>query len=111
MNALEKVVMIMNRTAVQNAASIKVLRDPPESFACGYKDYWPATHSTVTYDSIFYERSNQPTGGLDIGSGVFTASYPGTYTVSWTLWSGNSYGLYAYLFLYRNGERVVESQH
>jgi len=111
MSTLQKDLITMNRTVVENDANMKVLRDAPESFACGYQDSWNATHSTITYDSIFYERSNQPTGGLDIGSGVFTAPYPGTYTVTWTLNSDNGKGISAALYLYRNGDRVDESYH
>jgi len=113
MSTFQKDLITMNRTVVENDANMKVLRDAPESFACGYQDSWNATHSTITYDSIFYERSNQPTGGLDIGSGVFTAPYPGTYTVTWTLNSNNGNGVLfsAQLYLYRNGDRVDESYH
>merc|ERR1719347_1616218 len=101
----------MNETATENASTLTVLRDPPESFSCVYKDEWPAIVAPITYDSIFYERSNQPTGGLDIRSGVFTAPYPGTYTVSWTLRCSNIKGQYAELQLYKNDDRVYETQH
>jgi len=109
--ALERDVMILNRNTVENSAIIKFLREPPESFACGYQNQWFATHATVTYDSIFYERSNQPTGGLDIGSGVFTAPYPGTYTVTWTLWASNENGDFVFLYLFRNGDIIDEPLH
>merc|ERR1711970_1236788 len=68
--------------------SVDVLRDPPVAFACGWKDKFQHVSSmTVTYDSLYYERTNQWTeeGGLDITTGIYTAPYPGTYTVTYSL--------------------------
>jgi len=111
MNDLQKDVITTEKATVENTATINILRNPPESFTCGYKSIWPATLANITYDSMFYERSNQPSGGLDIGTGVFTAPYPGTYTVSWSLSSTNDPGNLAYLYLYKNGHYLPESMH
>merc|ERR1711935_865915 len=72
----------MNRMmSLEHETSIKVKRDTPEVVYCGYRDYVLST-STITYDSMFYSRTNQPTGGLDLATGVFTSPFPGTYTVT-----------------------------
>ena len=62
----------------------------PEAFYCGYQGY-VSFPSTITYDSMFYSRTNQPTGGLDLATGVFTSPFPGTYTVTHSLYAGNCY--------------------
>ena len=52
MRALQKDVTILNKTPAENAATMKVLRDPPESFTCGYQGEWHS-QATIPYDSIF----------------------------------------------------------
>ena len=72
------------KECLANKEAISYLKDPPEIYGCAYKDVVSA-HGAITYDWIFYSRTNQPTGGFNIGSGVFTSPYQGTYTVTVSL--------------------------
>ena len=108
----------------EHKTSINVLRDTPIIYYCGYRKAW-SSHSTIEYSSLFYSRSNQPTGGLDITTGVFTSPFPGTYRVTWSLFAENYAGEYrlqgivsvylilvgnsAEIYLYKNSERIDES--
>ena len=78
-------------TSLQN--EIKILRDPPVSFTCASQNGFHS-HGRVTYDSLYYSRTNALTeeGGMDLGSGVYTAPYPGTYTVTFSLYVRNDHG-------------------
>ena len=79
----------LNSTSFENKKSIKVTKDPPEIYYCGYEEETSSSGSTINYGSLFYQRTNQPTGGLDIHSGVFTSPFPGTYSVTWSLRNRN----------------------
>merc|ERR1711892_598229 len=101
----------MNRMmSLEHETSIKVKRDTPEVVYCGYRDY-VLSPSTITYDSMFYSRTNQPTGGLDLATGVFTSPFPGTYTVTYSLYASNDHGEYVWLYLYKNEVQIDESWH
>merc|ERR1711970_744335 len=94
--------------------SVDVLRDPPVAFACGWKDKFQHVSSmTVTYDSLYYKRTNQWTeeGGLDITTGIYTTPYPGTYTVTYSLMSWVHYGNHIGIHLRKNGAEILESFH
>jgi len=101
-----------SKAIVENSVAIEKLLDPPKVFACGYQGEW-RNRSTIAYDSVFYEKNNQKTGGLDTGRGVFTTPCAGTYTVTWSLHTSNYYqgGQQAVLYLYKNGVKVDESKH
>ena len=71
---------------------IQDLRDPPTSFVCAYQSSTSAYSSTVAYESTFYSRTNQAEGGLSLYTGVYTAPVPGTYTITYSLYSYNDYG-------------------
>jgi len=86
------------------------VRDPPEVYYCGYQA-GRSSHGPITYDSLFYDRNNQGTGGLSISSGTFTAPYPGTYQVTWSLYAGLFPGQGVLVYLYRGSQRVEESFH
>merc|ERR1711935_345015 len=68
----------MNRMmSLEHETSIKVKRDTPEVVYCGYRhDVTSPSPSTITYSSLFYSRTNQPTGGRDLATGVFTSPFP-----------------------------------
>merc|ERR1712021_237598 len=98
----------MNRMmSLEHETSIKVTtKVPPEIVYCGYRGS-VSSPSTITYDSMFYSRTNQPTGGLDLATGVFTSPFPGTYTVS--VMSNQSE--LVYIYMYKNEVRIGESVH
>merc|ERR1711935_1232635 len=87
--SLTDLVDTLSNTSSDHEKNINVLRDPPSIFYCGYKNSASATSSVLTFDRLSYSRSNQPTGGLDPKTGVFTSPYPGSYSVSWSLWARN----------------------
>jgi len=111
--SLTEIVDSLNKTSQDHENSINVLSDPPEIFVCGYKEYTTATSSILTFDRLSYARSNQPTGGLDPETGVFTSSYPGTYSVSWSLVAiGDAEDTMVSVYLQKDGEYVGdESRH
>merc|ERR1711935_524562 len=88
-------------------AELKQKEQKAEAFFCGYKNQvW---EGTINYQSMFYERTNLPTGGLDLATGIFTSPIPGTYTVTWSLYSWNNDGREVRIDLYKNGERIWEA--
>merc|ERR1719481_1538235 len=82
---IHEIIARMNSSIVDHSKYLQFLRDQPEIYYCAYQHFVYSKTSVITYDSIFYSRSNQDVGGLDISSGLFTAGYPGTYTVTWSL--------------------------
>merc|ERR1711935_697907 len=88
--SLTELVDSLSNKSSDHEKSINVLRDPPSIFYCGYQDYTYATKSVITFDRLSYFRNNQPTGGLDPVTGVFTSPYPGSYSVSWSLFANNT---------------------
>ena len=76
----------------------KGLTEKPISHFCGLQDYSSQFFSTVHYSSLLYSRSNERTkgGGLDKISGVYTASMPGYYTITYTLKADVSFGKILY---------------
>merc|ERR1711935_591441 len=96
--------------SLEHETRMKVTRDPPEVFYCGYQSQ-VTSPSTITYDSMFYSRTNQPTGGLDLATGVFTSPFPGTYTVTYSLYASNDHGELVQLYLYKNEVQIDESEH
>merc|ERR1711892_1340279 len=112
-SSLTELVDSLSNKSSDQEKSINVLRDPPSIFYCGYKYVTSATRSVLTFDRLSYSRSNQPTGGLDPVTGVFTSPYPGTYRVSWSLYAINDAGdSYVSIHLHKNGASVgEESRH
>merc|ERR1719348_1455101 len=93
---------------------VRFLRDPPISFHCAWLKTTTQKTGALHYDSMYYDRTNQWTSeaGIDIDTGLYTAGYPGTYTISYDLWAGDDTGeKERKLFLRKNGESIRESQH
>merc|ERR1711970_802548 len=70
-------------------------------------------NSVVTFESMFYERTNSWTqeGGLELSSGRYTASYPGTYSFTYSLHVGSHFKSDINIYLRLNGENIAESYH
>merc|ERR1719187_230050 len=66
-------------------SEITRMRNPPYMHACGYIFYTDIKSGTIPYSRLLYSSTNTEGGGLDIASGVFTSSHPGSYTVTWSL--------------------------
>ena len=80
--------------------------------ACGYQYSYSSLTGIITYSTLLYSSTNTEGGGLDIASGVFTSSYPGSYTVTWSLYADNDAGEhYVAIYLQHNGQNIDESEH
>ena len=88
------------------------LKASPYIHACGsHYDKLYDNYGTIPYTSLLYSSTNTEGGGLDITTGVFTAPWGGSYTVSWDT---TAY-LYHYeevaIILQKNGVNIEESIH
>ena len=99
-------------TAIQ-----KGLRDMSSEMVCAYKFQWKksAPGTVVTYDRITSELNNTDRpggvdGGMDIATGVFTATTSGHYIITFSLGAFVKEGEYTWLFLHHNGAAVEESE-
>merc|ERR1719369_901815 len=58
------------------------------------------------YTSLLYSSTNTEGGGLDITTGVFTAPWGGSYTVSWDTSADLGHGEAVSIYLQKNGENI-----
>ena len=100
-----------NLTKAQTALSF--LKEPPYSHACGgYNDRLQLTSNTISYKTLLYSSTNVKEGGLDIETGVFTAGWPGSYTITWSLRAANDAGEEVVnIHLRKNGQTIPDSWH
>merc|ERR1712179_558508 len=62
------------------------IRAPPHMHACGANhDQISSTSQTIPYTNIFYNATTTEGGGLNAAAGTFTSSWPGSYSVTWSL--------------------------
>ena len=93
-------------------SEITRMRNPPYMHACGYQGYTYIKSATIPYSTLLYSSTNTEGGGLDIASGVFTSSWPGSYTITWSLQANNNPAdNYVYIYLQHNGHNIQESEH
>merc|ERR1712055_722439 len=91
---------------------VAILKAPPYSHACGSHYNGLSDRSgTIPYTSLLYSSTNTEGGGLDITTGVFTAPWGGSYTVSWDTTVYLESVEYAFIFLQKNGNIIDESEH
>merc|ERR1712142_1143666 len=97
----------------ETKSEIKRMRNTPYMHACGaHIDKLNMKSTTIPYYTLLYSSTNTEGGGLDIASGVFTSSYPGSYTVTWALHPYNDAGdHYVSIYLQHNGQNIDESHH
>merc|ERR1719347_672755 len=106
---LEDDLTMCKETVTAHDESIRALLDPPEVYYCGIKGSY-ISEGTIRYESLFYNHTNQPTGGLDRNSGLFTAPVPGTYEVNWSIKGQDSdESESTKVYLYKNGEYVRDA--
>ena len=92
---------------------VTILRDPPHLHMCGshYDKLQNYNSKPITFSTLLYSATNTEGGGLDISSGVFTAPWGGSYTVTWSTSSDTHSGTYNDIYLYKNSNQVEESRH
>ena len=89
-----------------------ILRAPPYIHSCGSNsDGLPSSIGTIPYTSLLYSSTNTEGGGLDISSGIFTSTHPGSYTVTWGLAAYEDTWEYVKIYLQHNGTNIEESLH
>merc|ERR1711915_1023852 len=87
---------------------------PPVAYICAYKGSTTVQSSYIAYDSIFYSRTNEMTqeGGLNLVTGEYTAPWPGTYIITYSLYSRKDAGdPWVEIYLHKNGGRLTETVH
>merc|ERR1711970_311525 len=112
-NLLEKELEAKTRMIEELETQMQVIRVPPVAYSCGWKGQLDhVTSTTVKYDKITYERTNDFTteGGHDVKSGLYTVPYPGTYTVTYSLRTRDNDGDVV-LWLRKNSHNIAESHH
>ena len=89
-------------------SKIQDLTNPPFFHSCLYQDeYHTAGSPVIDYDKIMYLSSNRcEDADIDLNSGVFTAGWPGTYTVTVDLMF---YEFESNLYFRKNGAKIEES--
>ena len=91
---------------------VSIIRNPPFIHTCGSHAGLSITSETIPYSKLLYSSTNTEGGGLDIATGVFTSPWPGSYTVTWSLYAGDDAGDSPVLiYLRKNGQDITESEH
>jgi len=75
---------------------------------CGYRNYWPSSGSTITYDHLLLDTG---VGSLSTSTGEYTAEVGGLYQVTWSLTNRVDSGEYNWIYLYKNDEAVEGGHH
>ena len=89
------------------------MRSPPVAIQCGWRrNDWTEDNSTITYDKLTLSALSRVSGGLDTNTGVFTAGYPGIWSITFTMRSFKpKTGVRNMAWLYLNGEKIEETLH
>lgn len=77
---------------------------------CGYKEHWVSADSTITYDRILTS-TGTGRGTLHKGTGIWEATQTGLYLVTWSMHTDLNKDDSNTIFLYRNDEKIDESEH
>merc|ERR1712106_453469 len=91
---------------------LSIIRNPPFIHSCGSISRTKITSQTLRYSKLLYSSTNTEGGGLDIATGVFTSPWPGSYTVTWSLYAGDgAVNSQVQIYLRQNGQNIGESLH
>ena len=78
---------------------------------CAYRHKWSRASSTITYSKFLTEYSSGGGGGgMDLAAGTFTATLPGTYSVTFSGTASLNPGEETHIYLHHNSKRLDESQ-
>ena len=76
----------LNRKIVNLMLKMEDLSNPPFYHMCLFQDHGYVNNHVINYDRILYLSSYRcDDANIDLNSGRFTAGFPGTYTVTWSL--------------------------
>ena len=82
----------------------------PFGFSCVYRFGWERDETTITYSKVLDSSTNIYMPGINLTTGVFTASVSGTYSVSFSFFtSDKAEDGPNDVFLFRNGTKITES--
>ena len=82
----------------------------PFGFSCVYRFGWERDETTITYSKVLDSSTNIYMSGINLTTGVFTASVSGTYSVSFSFFtSDKAEDGPNDVFLFRNGTKITES--
>ena len=95
-----------------NAVAKPSLRDLPIVLISAWQPNWLTSPQTVTFESFLANFNNtNRSGGLDLESGIFTCNYSAYYSVSFSAYCNvGPSNAYQYLYLYKNGIELPESE-
>merc|ERR1711915_309622 len=108
---LRKEVNNLKESQLKQEKDMNILRVPPVSFHCAFRSEVDSV-GTVSYDKMFYERSNVESEGPDINTGKFTCGHPGTYSITFSAVGYNREGadlFYDTIYVFKNNERLIET--
>ena len=92
---------------------IDVVGNPPFGYFCGFQELFSTPNSVINYDKLLYSSQFGLEGespGINITSGKFLSGFTGTWRVDFSLWTGPDPAEAIYVFLYKNGVRVPETE-
>ena len=95
-----------------NAVTKPSPRDLPIVLISAWQPNWLQSPQTVTFESFLANFNNtNRSGGLDLESGIFTCNYSAYYSVSFSAYCNvGPSNAYQYLYLYKNGIELPESE-
>merc|ERR1719369_364217 len=105
----------MNAKTDQLEKEVLFLKDQPYTFICA------STYETLffssgifSYSKLLYSSTNVDGADMNLSTGVFTAGWGGSYTVTYSLLAydyANKYNTYFTAYLRKNGEKIEETRH
>ena len=76
----------LNQKIVNLMLKMEDLSNPPFYHMCIFQDHGYGNNRVINYDRILYLSSYRcDDANIDLSSGLFTAGFPGTYTVTYSL--------------------------
>ena len=112
MNALRERIAVAEKEDLELRKTVEEVRNPPFAFQCAsnYGKWWHLSNAIITYDKLLYSSMFNVDGGFDIATGVFTAGYPGTWTLTASMRSALNEGEDSFIFIYHNDQKIEDSR-
>ena len=105
---LQQKLVKMNNDNLELKLKIEDLSNPPFYHMCLFQDHGYGNNHVINYDRILYHSSYRcDDADIDLNSGLFTAGFSGTYTVTWSLRAKNYWR--NRIYLRKNKTQMKES--